>query len=468
MRIYTFFVVNITTTIFIASVYGFAYRFLRDKFYLGIAMGWLFNAAYLLTEIPGVVPGPNPHSLQAMSPEGATSLSLAAGMLPAVCFHISAKYLTKAHIGVAKFLRPAMLASAALALAAFHPGRAELSTIVGAGFASCLFLLPLALYSCYVLLFVAMLLQYGFPDEEFGYASRVLYGSWAAYGLLQLTYPLKALSGLAAFFWCLFALALSAKLLGAAGLLNVLRLYYQSAQDRAREVSVLADLGDVAAGLHHDIANPLSAIDSAIGELSKQRRDDAVVSHFLAAVKDPMLALDAALQVVNLARLDDAELKEAAPTSARDIVNRAVKSFRAQYQNAPIRIFIHSVPQYYVMAILKLLSLAFINIIKNAYEAGATTLLITIGNSNSRRGWVTFLFKNNGPQMTQEELESCRKPGWSSKKQTSGRSNVGMGLYMVSKSVAIHGGRLEIRNRGRKPGVEVEISLRGSRTAEIR
>ena len=467
MRIYTFFVVNITTTIFIAFVYGFAYRFLHQRFYLGIAMGWILNAAYLVTEMPGIIPGPEPRSLQALLPESRSIVSLAAGLLPAICFHISAKSLTKTHKGFARLLRPILLGGAALALATLQPGKGQLSQLVGDNVALSIFLLPVAFYSCYVLLLVAVLLQYGFPDEDFGYAARVLYGSWAAYGLLQLTYPLKPLPGLAAFFWCLFVLALGAKLLGAAGLLNVLRLYYQAAQDRAHQASVLADLGNVAAGLHHDIANPLSVIDAELSQLSKKNSNDPAITHFIQAVKQPMLALDGALQVVDLARLDETELKDATPTSARDIVNRAVNLFRSQPHEVAMKVFVHAAHVYYVKAILKLLSLAFVNIIKNSYEAGATTLLITITNSSAKRGWVTFLFKNNGPPMTPEELDSCKIPGWSSKKQTTGRANVGMGLYMVAKSVAIHGGQFEIRNRSKKPGVEVEINIRGSRTAEI-
>ena len=47
---YTFFIVNATFVVFFSFIYGFAHRFLRDKFYQFIAFGWLLNAIYLGVE----------------------------------------------------------------------------------------------------------------------------------------------------------------------------------------------------------------------------------------------------------------------------------------------------------------------------------------------------------------------------------------------------------------------------------
>jgi signal transduction histidine kinase len=311
---------------------------------------------------------------------------------------------------------------------------------------------------------IAILFSHSFPDEDFGYASRVLSGSWAAYALYQLLYPLRFFPELSNVLHLIFILALATKVAGVVALLNVLHVYYESAQEQATHASVLADLGNVAAGLHHDIATPLAVIDSELDQLARDQGEERRISQFLQRVNPSMQALYGALKVVDLARLNKSAEDQVTPTSARDAVNRAINLFRSQFPQAPLKIYVPGEVTYYVRAQVAILSQAFLNIIKNAHEAGAASLAIQIEKTGTTPGRVRFLFQNNGKLMSAEELRLCMKPGWSTKRQELGRANVGMGLYMTSKYVAIHRGEIKIKNREEKPGVEVIVEIPGSRS----
>src|SRR4051794_7256119 len=55
--VYTFFVINFTTLMFIVGIYWFAYKFLDDFFYIPLVVGWLINAAYIALETILLVTG---------------------------------------------------------------------------------------------------------------------------------------------------------------------------------------------------------------------------------------------------------------------------------------------------------------------------------------------------------------------------------------------------------------------------
>jgi hypothetical protein len=121
-----------------------------------------------------------------------------------------------------------------------------------------IFTLPPAIYSAFVLISVAHKFFLQFHEDDYGGASRVLYGSWAAYGILQFFYPFKGfLENQRLVFILLFSIAFAIKVFSSGSLLSMLRESYNTVQSEIREASVLGDIGNVAAGLHHDIANPL-------------------------------------------------------------------------------------------------------------------------------------------------------------------------------------------------------------------
>jgi signal transduction histidine kinase len=121
-----------------------------------------------------------------------------------------------------------------------------------------------------------------------------------------------------------------------------------------------------------------------------------------------------------------------------------------------------SVPSLHIRSNVDVLASAFFNIIKNAKEASSTNLEIQVKLSKRKPEHVEFLFFNNGNPITQEELDNCFNAGWSSEEKQLSRAdegNVGMGLYMTSKIVKLHLGKIEIFNLNDIPRDEFKEEL---------
>src|SRR6185436_12430295 len=106
------------------------------------------------------------------------------------------------------------------------------------------------------------------------------------------------------FLLLLFLSAFLMKVLSSIALLNVLRESYLAAQAEVREASVLADIGNVAAGLHHDISNPLTWIDNELSILAQKRQADDIVMASINKIRKPIQLIDSAIQFVSFIRID--------------------------------------------------------------------------------------------------------------------------------------------------------------------
>lgn len=450
-----FFTSYITTLCFIAGGYLFGWRILKERLLAYLGLGWLLNAIYLL--------------LEALRGEGKPSdqlVILAASLLSTMLIH----YGAQGSEGKRKQLN------------AFAQGVTVLvvTVVLGAGLlkfaptASQPFFLyswPAALYSMFVLTLVARRLLDVFPEDNYGYSARFLAGSWAFYGVLQVFYPFRFLPGLEIFVITVFCFASGIKLLGGVLLLGLLKEAYDELQRRAEHVSVLEELGQLAAGLHHDIATPLGTIDGALETLEANRADDAVVKSFLKLVDEPLATIEGALAVTNISRLDaDAITGSLVRISVQALINRSFRLFKKGVGENLMRLIPpprdqniagrgrSKAERLFVLAQIDHIGTAFLNIIKNAWEAGASRVWVEV-EKDGENNHVRINFINDGKMLTEEELASCTKAGWTSKMRTVHKANRGMGLFMVARIIRMHRGELVLKNLGDLERVQVSVQL---------
>ncbi len=225
-----------------------------------------------------------------------------------------------------------------------------------------------------------------------------------------------------------------------------------SVSERIRQKERLASLGEMAAGLAHEIRNPLGAIKGAIqviesdpegpnsGEflsiiVEEVGRLDNVVSQFLDYSKPPRVSPE--------------------PADVGRLVERTLSLLRAQDGRPGIEIdqtLAEGLPP--ARADAEKLRQVFLNIALNAVEAmdGRGKLLVTTGlGEGGERLFVSFA--DTGPGVPPDKLGRLFDPFFTTKE-----GGTGLGLAICHRLVEAHGGSIEVRNRP-EGGAEFTVLL---------
>jgi two-component system, sporulation sensor kinase E len=199
----------------------------------------------------------------------------------------------------------------------------------------------------------------------------------------------------------------------------------------------------LAAGVAHEIGNPLNAVtihlqlmereleevndpalrDSLTGlvEVSKREvhRLDRIITQFLRAIRPSLPDR----KPVRMARILDETLE----LMKHEIANRRILVERKTVKNVPT-----------VPADETQVKQAFFNIIKNALQAMESEGILKISTEVSSR-FVSVCFADNGPGISSEDLGAIYEPYRTTKEEGSG-----LGLMIVQRILRDHGGEIEI------------------------
>jgi two-component system, NtrC family, sensor histidine kinase HydH len=218
----------------------------------------------------------------------------------------------------------------------------------------------------------------------------------------------------------------------------------QVAQAEARRSERLAALGQMSAGLAHEIRNPLGVIKGS-AEMLAQKLD---ASNPLAIELAGYISTEVnRLSLLVTRFLDFARPLHAETTvqSVVDVLERSLKTVASRWQGPPITVernYAHHLPQVPVDE--NLLEQAFVNLIQNAYEAmgatGSGTLRAEARRSASNgRDGVEIRLQDNGPGIPLELREQIFNPFVTTKE-----TGVGLGLSIVSKIIDGHHGSIRL------------------------
>jgi signal transduction histidine kinase len=224
----------------------------------------------------------------------------------------------------------------------------------------------------------------------------------------------------------------------------------QQAEAEARRSERLAALGQLSAGLAHEIRNPLGVIKGSAEMLSqKLAQSNPLATELAGYISTETNRLSALVtRFLDFARPLHADL---APHDIASVLDRALNDVAQFWKGSPVRVekdYEANLPQ--VPLDEALAEQAFVNVIQNAYDAmsasgGVLEVRVERSRHSTRNGTaidgIEVRIGDTGPGIPQELREQIFNPFVTTKK-----SGVGLGLSIVSKIVDGHHGSIRVES----------------------
>ena len=235
------------------------------------------------------------------------------------------------------------------------------------------------------------------------------------------------------------------------GVIGPLRVELGESRARAARHEKLASLGTLAAGVAHEIRNPLTAINVRLHSLNKSLAPNSSEHEDAAVIGHEIQRLERIVQEFLLfARPSEPKLHT---VSADSLLARMESLFRPQLEKTPIRLHLESVPDLWVQVDPHQMEQVLINLIQNAAESmeGGGTITLRSRTGRERlagrpRPVVILEVSDTGKGIPSEVRKRMFDPFFTTKEE-----GTGLGLAIASRIVEKHGGALECRtevNRG--------------------
>ncbi len=229
------------------------------------------------------------------------------------------------------------------------------------------------------------------------------------------------------------------------------------AEADARRSERLAALGQLSAGLAHEIRNPLGVIKGSAEILSQKLRDSQPLESELAGyISSEVNRLNALVaRFLDFARPQNLDLH---PHNIVEILDRALASAQIQSPHPDVRIerrYASNLPE--ILADDEFCERVFANLILNAFQAmdgkpGLLRLSISPESSHGTAG-VIVTVEDTGPGVPAALREQIFNPFFTSKKD-----GVGLGLAIVAKIVDDHRGWIRLESDS-APGARFRVFL---------
>ena len=229
----------------------------------------------------------------------------------------------------------------------------------------------------------------------------------------------------------------------------------------------LASLGRLAAGLAHELNNPLSSVAGFAEALQRRAMEaemaslpgSADIQEYLTLIQEEVSR--AATIVRRL--LDYARQREPAfnVVDLKGVVAKAVSFVERQAYLANQRIVVEPFPeQSLVRADAQMLQQVFLNLLTNALDAieGGGEIRISAGHRREGDGhaWLDATVADTGAGISPETLSKVFDPFFTTKEVGRG---TGLGLAICQSIVEQHRGAIEVQSEGVGKGAVVTVSL---------
>jgi signal transduction histidine kinase len=211
----------------------------------------------------------------------------------------------------------------------------------------------------------------------------------------------------------------------------------------------LGTLGTLAAGLAHEINNPLVSINTFLNLAPemREREDETFWTEYHALAQGELERIRGL--VSTMSRLGGTENVEAAavrtPVSLAELVREGVRLVERQVSVARVTLKLDVAAHCpSVMGVREQLHQVVLNLLLNAVDAtpgGGVVDLNVFAEPENPRAWAVIEVRDRGQGIAEDDLERIFDPFFTTKSPDGGS---GLGLMIVHQIVAEHGGSVEV------------------------
>ena len=212
----------------------------------------------------------------------------------------------------------------------------------------------------------------------------------------------------------------------------------QAAEDAVRRADRLAALGQLTAGLAHELRNPLATIKSSSeilqNSLPKENDVAAELAGFISSEVDRTNSLIS--RFLDFARPLKVRLESGDIT---EVIDRAVANLDRHMPPYPVTIHRNYSPDVHLLKIdAELMERVLYNLLQNAAQASPAGAPITI-KTRAAGSMIEIAIIDRGSGIDAKNLTNIFNPFFTTKKE-----GVGLGLPIVAKIVDEHGGKITV------------------------
>lgn len=218
-----------------------------------------------------------------------------------------------------------------------------------------------------------------------------------------------------------------------------------------RQADRLSALGQIAAGLAHEIRNPLAGIKGALEIISSRVQPDSAEAEFSRIAVQDMARLEKLTsEFLAYARPRAPQLR---PSDLSEVVDYVVSLLSPEAQRAHVALHVvRDQPMPKVLIDREQMAQVLFDVVSNAVQVSPATAQVVLRERSGPRDAVVEV-EDAGPGVAPDDLEHIFEPFFTTKERVTG-----LGLAISHRIVSVHGGRIEAQRR-QPVGTLVRMSL---------